>query len=117
MHEVSSDTRAVSTLDRQSLAATPYGLLSSTKSIVDQGVVDEHPQINPASDSKDTAKTPFLLPATSSGSGSVGITVITLTGSSVVCVRTSCSLLLHYNRFSHTDHTKEITDNVLISFH
>ena len=50
MREVSSDIRAVSTLDRQLLAAAPYGLLSATKSIVDQGLVDEHSQINPETD-------------------------------------------------------------------
>jgi len=49
MHEVSWDIRAVSTLDRQSFSAAPYGLLSSTKLIVDQGFVDEHSRINLAS--------------------------------------------------------------------
>jgi len=48
MREVSSDIRAVSTLDRQLLAATPYGIFSSTKSFLYQGFVDEHPRINPA---------------------------------------------------------------------
>jgi len=39
----------VSTLDRQSLAAAPYGFLSLTKSIADQGIIDEHPRTDPAS--------------------------------------------------------------------
>jgi len=43
MREVSSDIRTVSTLDRQSLAAAPYGLFYRPKSFV-----DEHPCINPA---------------------------------------------------------------------
>ena len=41
------DIWAVSTLDRQSLAATPCGLLSLTRLIIDQGFVDEHLYINP----------------------------------------------------------------------
>jgi len=50
MRKVSSDIRALSTLDRQSLAATPYGLLPLTKSIVDLEFGDEHPRISPATE-------------------------------------------------------------------
>jgi len=52
-----------SRLDRHSLAADPYRLLSSTKLIVDQGFVDEYPHINPAILSRvKLAPLPTLLP-------------------------------------------------------
>jgi len=44
-----TDTREVSLDIRQPLVTAPYELLLSTNSTVDQGFVDKHQHINPAS--------------------------------------------------------------------